>query len=80
LESAAINADGWMHSGDPAVMDEDDYLQIVGRINDMIIRGGENIPATGNRRRRRHDIAGMIQQCRPRKIAIVQLGLHREPH
>jgi fatty-acyl-CoA synthase len=41
--AAAIDADGWMHSGDLAVMDDDDFLRIVGRIKDMIIRGGENI-------------------------------------
>jgi fatty-acyl-CoA synthase len=40
---AAIDAEGWMHSGDLAVMDEDDYVAIVGRLKDMIIRGGENI-------------------------------------
>jgi fatty-acyl-CoA synthase len=39
----AIDADGWMHSGDLAVMDDDGYLRIVGRIKDTIIRGGENI-------------------------------------
>ena len=39
----AIDADGWMHSGDLAVMDDDLYVSIVGRIKDMIIRGGENI-------------------------------------
>jgi len=39
----AIDADGWMHSGDLATMDEDGYVNIVGRIKDMIIRGGENI-------------------------------------
>ena len=41
--SAAIDADGWMHSGDLAVMDDEGYVSIVGRIKDMIIRGGENI-------------------------------------
>src|SRR5262249_46196720 len=41
---AAIDGAGWMHSGDLAVMDEDGYAHIVGRIKDMIIRGGENIP------------------------------------
>jgi fatty-acyl-CoA synthase len=39
----AIDAAGWMHSGDLAVMDDDGYVRIVGRIKDMIIRGGENI-------------------------------------
>ena len=38
-----IDAGGWLHSGDLAVMDGDGYVQIVGRIKDMIIRGGENI-------------------------------------
>jgi fatty-acyl-CoA synthase len=41
--SRAIDADGWMHTGDLAVMDDDGYVAIVGRIKDMIIRGGENI-------------------------------------
>jgi fatty-acyl-CoA synthase len=39
----AIDNDGWMHSGDVAVMDDDLYVSIVGRIKDMVIRGGENI-------------------------------------
>ncbi len=39
----AIDADGWMHTGDLAVMREDGYCAIVGRIKDMVIRGGENI-------------------------------------
>ena len=39
----AIDDQGWMHSGDLAVMDDDGYINIVGRIKDMIIRGGENI-------------------------------------
>ncbi|WP_339516888.1 AMP-binding protein [Pseudomonas sp. RL_15y_Pfl2_60] len=39
----AIDAEGWMHTGDLAVMDEQGYVRIVGRSKDMIIRGGENI-------------------------------------
>jgi len=41
--AAAIDTDGWMHTGDLAVMDDDGYVNIVGRIKDMVIRGGENI-------------------------------------
>jgi fatty-acyl-CoA synthase len=39
----AIDAAGWMHTGDLAIIDDDGYVKIVGRIKDMIIRGGENI-------------------------------------
>lgn len=39
----AVDQDGWMHTGDLAVMREDGYCEIVGRIKDMVIRGGENI-------------------------------------
>ncbi len=39
----SIDEDGWMHTGDLAVMDSEGYVNIVGRIKDMIIRGGENI-------------------------------------
>ena len=39
----AIDADGWMHTGDLATMDDDGYVNIVGRIKDMVIRGGENL-------------------------------------
>jgi fatty-acyl-CoA synthase len=39
----AIDKDNWLHTGDLAVMDENGYCMITGRIKDMIIRGGENI-------------------------------------
>jgi len=39
----AIDAARWMHTGDLAVMDDEGYVKIVGRLKDMIIRGGENI-------------------------------------
>jgi fatty-acyl-CoA synthase len=41
--AAALDAEGWMHTGDLAVIDEAGYGNIVGRIKDMVIRGGENI-------------------------------------
>lgn len=41
--SEAIDKAGWMHTGDLATIDEEGYCNIVGRIKDMVIRGGENI-------------------------------------
>jgi fatty-acyl-CoA synthase len=41
--SEVIDDEGWLHTGDLAVMDEDGYVRITGRAKDMIIRGGENI-------------------------------------
>jgi fatty-acyl-CoA synthase len=38
-----VDADGWMHTGDRATIDEAGYAKIVGRIKDMVIRGGENV-------------------------------------
>ena len=39
----AIDHEGWLHTGDLAVMDENGYCKITGRLKDMIIRGGENV-------------------------------------
>lgn len=39
----AVGADGWMHTGDLATLDDEGYCNIVGRVKDMLIRGGENI-------------------------------------
>jgi fatty-acyl-CoA synthase len=41
--ACAIDSEGWLHTGDLAVMDEQGYCKITGRIKNMIIRGGENI-------------------------------------
>jgi len=43
LTAEAIDSDGWMHTGDLATLDEEGYGNIVGRIKDMVIRGGENV-------------------------------------
>jgi fatty-acyl-CoA synthase len=43
LTAEAIDHEGWLHSGDLAEIDESGYIQIVGRIKDMIVRGGENV-------------------------------------
>ena len=43
LTAESIDRAGWMHTGDLAVMDDDGYCDIVGRVKDMIIRGGENV-------------------------------------
>ena len=39
----AVDAAGWMHTGDLATMDAEGYVNIVGRLKDMVIRGGENV-------------------------------------
>ncbi len=41
--AAAIDRDGWLHTGDLATMDDHGYCRITGRIKDMVIRGGENV-------------------------------------
>jgi fatty-acyl-CoA synthase len=54
--AAAIDADGWLHTGDEASVDEAGYFRITGRIKDLIIRGGENIaPKEVEDRLREHD-------------------------
>jgi fatty-acyl-CoA synthase len=41
--AAALESDGWLHTGDLGIMDDRGYIRIAGRIKDMIIRGGENL-------------------------------------
>ena len=41
--SEAVDNDGWMHTGDLAIIDAEGYCEIVGRVKDMLIRGGENV-------------------------------------
>lgn len=40
---AAIDNEGWLHTGDIAIIDSEGYIEITGRIKDMVIRGGENV-------------------------------------
>ena len=42
-KTAEVLVDGWMHTGDIAVMDDDGFVRVTGRIKDMVIRGGENV-------------------------------------
>lgn len=39
----AVDKEGWLHTGDLGVLDEEDYCKITGRLKDMVIRGGENV-------------------------------------
>lgn len=39
----AIDSEGWLHTGDIAILDDEGYIEITGRIKDMVIRGGENV-------------------------------------
>ena len=74
----AIDADGWMHTGDLGIMDDKGYLNITGRIKDMVIRGGENVVSAGDRGvpphpPRRAGRAGCRRPGRPVRGRIVRL-------
>ncbi|OED39891.1 AMP-binding protein [Chromatiales bacterium (ex Bugula neritina AB1)] len=64
----AIDAAGWMHTGDLATIDTDGYCRIVGRIGDMLIRGGENI------------YPREIEECLMQHPAIVEAQVFGVPH
>ena len=73
---AAIDADGWLHTGDEASLDPDGYFRITGRIKDIIIRGGENIaPKEIEDRLREH--AGGRRRLRLRRGGCVFRGSGR---
>ena len=58
----AVDAEGWMHTGDLAVIDEEGYCDIVGRVKDMLIRGGENVyPREVEEYLHRHDSIQEVQ-------------------
>jgi len=58
----AIDAEGWMHTGDLATLDAEGYCNIVGRAKDMLIRGGENIyPREIEEHLFRHPAVQMVQ-------------------
>jgi fatty-acyl-CoA synthase len=58
----AIDVDGWMHTGDLGAIDEDGYGSIVGRLKELVIRGGENIsPAEIEEFLHRHPLVEMAQ-------------------
>jgi fatty-acyl-CoA synthase len=58
----AVDAEGWMHTGDLAVLDEEGYCNIVGRVKDMLIRGGENVyPREIEEHLFRHPAVAMVQ-------------------
>ena len=68
--AAAIESDGWRHSGDLGYLDAAGYLQITGRIKDMIIRGGVNISS--------REVEEMLEQ-HPRVAAAAIVGDTRRP-
>ncbi|MZD04868.1 AMP-binding protein [Streptomyces sp. SID5785] len=67
-ETARTLADGWLHTGDVGILDEDGYLTIVDRIKDMIIRGGENLYPK--------EIETVLQAC----ASVAQAAVVGAPH
>lgn len=67
-ESAEAVRNGWLHTGDVGILDEDGYLRIVDRIKDLIIRGGENI------------YPKEIEECLYRHPAVLEAAVVGKPH
>ena len=67
-ETARVVHDGWLHTGDVGILDDDGYLSIVDRLKDMIIRGGENI------------YPKEIEECFYRHPAVLEAAVVGRPH
>jgi acyl-CoA synthetase (AMP-forming)/AMP-acid ligase II len=67
--AAVWEADGWLHTGDIAHLDDDGFLYIVGRMKDVIIRGGNNIHAS--------DVEDVLHE-HPGVLEVAVIGVHHE--
>ena len=78
--AAAIDGDGWLHTGDLASMDDRGYCRIEGRLKDMIIRGGENIfPREIEQRLFTHPAVGDVGGGRDPRREVGRAGVRVRP-